>query len=370
MCTACRRRHLVATPHCRRAVQHPTLASWPAAARDHRLRRRDHHSNLRGPLQGRQRRSAEAHVRQRAAPLARFDRANNVRAPLQGFQDEEGRPQGEPIAHCAHTQSGNMLRTAWAGRCDPWPGHAASAGQVVLPPRLRLLRHPPRRRRTRPVAARPPRCRAGVPPLAHLPGPDRRLRAPLYARGLAQDGHSRRAQAQCRGAVPQRRRHRGHDPDNGQARRHHVLVRTPFPSLFCALGLLLTEPVTRRSCCLVDSLTLPAYRADKPCETVVQPLEARCACNMSLKECLDRDGVLLQVRPPLTPCSTHRALADDASVAQRAGILDPPSSEARFLGVGRDDKSPAYSSEGTDYVSSVPFQRRGTSDSGFQDGGT
>lgn len=147
-------------------------------------------------------------------------------------------------------------------------------------------------------------------------------------------------------------------------------MRTPFPSLFCALGLLLTEPLTRRSCCLVDSLTLPAYRADKPCETVVQPLEARCACNMSLKECLDRDGVLLQVRPPLTPCSTHRALADDASVAQRAGILDPPSSEARFLGVGRDDKSPAYSSEGTDYVTSVPFQRRGTSDSGFQDGGT
>ncbi|TNY19073.1 hypothetical protein DMC30DRAFT_19122 [Rhodotorula diobovata] len=109
------------------------------------------------------------------------------------------------------------------------------------------------------------------------------------------------------------------------------------------------KPVVITSCCcLVDSLTLPAYRADKPCETVVQPLEARCACNMSLKECLDRDGVLLQ----------------------RAGILDPPSSEARFLGVGRDDKSPAYSSEGTDYVSSVPFQRRGTSDSGFQDGGT
>ncbi|GAA5927512.1 hypothetical protein JCM3775_006004 [Rhodotorula graminis] len=108
------------------------------------------------------------------------------------------------------------------------------------------------------------------------------------------------------------------------------------------------KPVTITSCCcLVDSLTLPAYCAKKPSKTIIRPLESRCACNMTLKECLDRDGVLLQ----------------------RAGVLDPPSSEARFLGVGSDDKSPAYTAAGHDYLSSVPIQRRGTFDSGFEDGG-
>ena len=98
---------------------------------------------------------------------------------------------------------------------------------------------------------------------------------------------------------------------------------------------------------------------------------------MSLKECLDRDGVLLQVRLSLLALPPALHLLDVALVLtldldpQRAGVLDPPSSEARFLGVGSDDKSPAYtaSGPGTDYLSSVPIQRRGTFDSGFEDGG-
>ncbi|BGP38964.1 hypothetical protein JCM10449v2_002902 [Rhodotorula kratochvilovae] len=109
------------------------------------------------------------------------------------------------------------------------------------------------------------------------------------------------------------------------------------------------KPVTITSCCcLVDSFYLPAYCVDAPAKTVVRPLQSRCACNMTLKECLDRDGVLLQ----------------------RAGILDPPSFEARNLGIGREDKSPSCTGLGPDYLASTPIQRQGTFDSGFEDGGT
>lgn len=91
---------------------------------------------------------------------------------------------------------------------------------------------------------------------------------------------------------------------------------------------------------------------------------------MSLKECLDRDGVLLQVRHSPSLPYPRPPRTDTVLFVQRAGVLDPPSSEARFLGVGSDDKSPAYTASGaTDYLSSVPIQRRGTFDSGFEDGG-
>ncbi|GJN89857.1 hypothetical protein Rhopal_002846-T1 [Rhodotorula paludigena] len=105
------------------------------------------------------------------------------------------------------------------------------------------------------------------------------------------------------------------------------------------------KPVTITSCCcLVDSLYLPAYCADAPAKTVIAPLPSRCACNMTLKECMDRDGVLLQ----------------------RAGALDPPSHEARFLGVGREAKSPSCTSAEASFQLPA-YTRR---DSGYLDGGT
>ncbi|GAA5895076.1 hypothetical protein JCM6882_008278 [Rhodosporidiobolus microsporus] len=89
------------------------------------------------------------------------------------------------------------------------------------------------------------------------------------------------------------------------------------------------KPITITSCCcLVDSMYLPAYSASSPPKTIVRPLQARCACNMSLKECFDRDGAALQ----------------------RAGSISLPSSPPNLIGIdghqiNPSTKSPAWTNE-------------------------
>ncbi|GAA5821859.1 hypothetical protein JCM11251_004750 [Rhodosporidiobolus azoricus] len=64
------------------------------------------------------------------------------------------------------------------------------------------------------------------------------------------------------------------------------------------------KPVMITSCCcLIDSLYLPAYSAAPP-KTIVRPLQPPCACNMSLKECFDRDGAALQRAGTIAPLSS------------------------------------------------------------------
>ncbi|GAA6014720.1 hypothetical protein JCM10207_006917 [Rhodosporidiobolus poonsookiae] len=103
------------------------------------------------------------------------------------------------------------------------------------------------------------------------------------------------------------------------------------------------KPITITSCCcLIDSIYLPTYTAAAP-KTVTRPLMSRCACNMSLKECFDRDGALLQ----------------------RATSLPSPSSEPRLIGI---DKSPAWTDgSSSGYSTPIPSYLRQDSevDSGF-----
>ncbi|GAA6014743.1 hypothetical protein JCM10207_006924 [Rhodosporidiobolus poonsookiae] len=96
-------------------------------------------------------------------------------------------------------------------------------------------------------------------------------------------------------------------------------------------------------CCLTDSIFLPTYAAAAP-KTVIRPLMSRCACHLSLKECFDRDGALLQ-RATATPTS---------------------SSESRLIGI---DKSPAWTDgSSSGYSTPIPSYLRQDSevDSGLR----
>ncbi|BGO98424.1 Proteophosphoglycan 5 [Rhodotorula toruloides] len=103
------------------------------------------------------------------------------------------------------------------------------------------------------------------------------------------------------------------------------------------------KPVTITSCCcLVDSLFLPAYSADNATPTITEPIKNHCLCNLTTKSLLDRDGEQLR----------------------RAGAIEKPVTE-RSLGVGREDKSPAWTSGLGEYGSAC-FVRQ---DSGFEESG-
>ncbi|BGP14949.1 hypothetical protein JCM10213_007249 [Rhodosporidiobolus nylandii] len=111
------------------------------------------------------------------------------------------------------------------------------------------------------------------------------------------------------------------------------------------------KPVTVTSCCcLVDSLFLPAYSASAPPKTITRPLQSRCACNMSLKECFDRDGAALQ----------------------RAGTIDSPSSTPRLIGIDGCTvdptlKSPSWTDGGGGLLPPPPLSKEmeARQDSGF-----
>jgi hypothetical protein len=104
-------------------------------------------------------------------------------------------------------------------------------------------------------------------------------------------------------------------------------------------------PLSLDSCCLVDSLFLPAYSADNATPTITEPIKAHCLCNLTTKSLLDRDGEQLR----------------------RAGAIEKPATE-RSLGVARDDKSPAWTSGGLgEYATGRGGALCVRQDSGFED---
>ncbi|KAJ8294466.1 hypothetical protein OF846_002310 [Rhodotorula toruloides] len=103
------------------------------------------------------------------------------------------------------------------------------------------------------------------------------------------------------------------------------------------------KPVTITSCCcLVDSLFLPAYSADRATPTITEPIKNHCLCNLTTKSLLDRDGEQLR----------------------RAGAIEKPVTE-RSLGIAREDKSPAWTSGLGEYASACVVRQ----DSGYQESG-
>jgi hypothetical protein len=143
--------------HHRRSLQRPSLASRPAKTRHHHRRQRYHHTNFRGPLQGREDCSSET------AELC----------------PRQGRLESESVPHRRHSQPGNLLRQPWSShrRLDlvhlflPLSPSSRRTQTSTSRPPFSLLHHRTRHAPPRPFTAHRASGRSRIRALSRVPSP-------------------------------------------------------------------------------------------------------------------------------------------------------------------------------------------------------